>query len=111
LLITAPIEASAVCGVVSKYPDPIPPVRGVDGTSWNNNRLNFVAFAFHLSKQVLEYHALLKTKDSRRVFKDGPGRLDFAQDSNSFRPEPTVIRRSSTLPGNGHWLAWNSPGK
>jgi hypothetical protein len=101
-------SVSTVEGVFSNNPDPIPSVRGVDGASWNNKRLAFVALGFHLRKQVPEDHPSLKTKDSRRVLKDCPCRLDFGKQSKSFRPEPAVIFFASTLPGNGGGLAGNA---
>jgi hypothetical protein len=42
------LGACAHCGVGSKYPDPIPSMRGVDGTSWYNNRLRGVPFIFQI---------------------------------------------------------------
>jgi hypothetical protein len=49
---------------VGHNPEPLPPVRGVHGASWNiKNRPDFVTLSFHLSKYSVEPHVL----DSKRV--------------------------------------------
>jgi hypothetical protein len=46
--------ATAVGQTLPDDPDPISPVRGIDGASWNNNRPAGVAFALQVSKNSVE---------------------------------------------------------
>jgi hypothetical protein len=48
--------------VVGNNPDPVSPVRGVDGESWNNKRLDFVTFVFQVNTHLFEYHAFADSK-------------------------------------------------
>lgn len=46
--------AVAVGQTLPDDPDPVSPMRGVDGTSWNNNRPAGVAFALQVSENSVE---------------------------------------------------------
>jgi hypothetical protein len=82
-------------------------VSGIDGASWNNKRLHGVAFTFQVRNSVVELHR----DESSNVLTNDPSGPDFAYNPEHFRPERTVIRRASSLPGLGKWLAREPPGK
>lgn len=91
----------AVAVGVCHKPDSVSSVRGIDGTSRNNNRPCGVSVAFHLSKHRVEAHRdvasnVLSQNDtgSRRV-----------NNAAHLRPDVTVICRASSLPGNTERLA------
>jgi len=82
-------------------------VRGVDGASWNNNRLDFITFGFQVKTHLFEFHV----DDSSNVLTNDPSGPDFRYDSEHFRPEMAVIILALSLPGNAERLARESPGK
>jgi hypothetical protein len=82
-------------------------VRGVDGASWNNNRLDFIAFAFQVRTHLFEFHV----DDSSNVLTNDPSGPGFRNNSKHLRPEITVIRLALSLPGTTERLAWETPGK
>jgi hypothetical protein len=94
---------------VRQNPNPVAPVRGIDGASWNNKRFDFVTNSFQLKKQSFEDHALFKSKDSTHIFKHAPAGLNSSYNSKSFRPEPAVIFCAASLPGIACWLTRDSP--
>jgi len=53
---------------VGNNPDPIPQMKGSNGTSWNNERLCEITFFFQIGKHVAEVHS----KDSRHIFTKHP---------------------------------------
>jgi hypothetical protein len=96
------------CGLgVSHNPDSISPVFGVDGASWNNKRLDGVAFTFQVRKHSVEFHR----DESSNVLTKHPSGPGFVYNSEHLRPEITVILLASALPGLGKWLARKPPGK
>jgi hypothetical protein len=42
--------------IVGDDPDSVSSMRGIDGTSWNNNRPCGVAFTFQVSQHLVETH-------------------------------------------------------
>jgi hypothetical protein len=82
-------------------------VRGVDGTSWNNKRLDFITFAFQIRTHLFEFHV----DDSSNVLTNDPSGSCFRYDSEHFRPEVTVICLALSLPGDGKRLTRESSGK
>jgi hypothetical protein len=111
-------------------------MRCADGASWNNNRLDIVSRRFKIVTDSIEdsvagsfiylshlfekigftchfkdicplYHA----GESTNIFSNNPSRPEFLDNSKHFRPEETVIIRSSALSGNTERLARESSGK
>ncbi len=80
---------------VGNNPNPVPPVRGVDGASWKYDRPCFVAFRFQVSQHTVERHA----DEASNIFKHDITRLDPSNDIESDRPECAVIFRVQLLPG------------
>jgi hypothetical protein len=81
-------------------------VRGVDGASWNNKRLDFVALIFQVRNTIVESHA----DETSNILTNDPSWPCFRYNSQHFRPEETVILLASSLPGAGEWLARKSTG-
>jgi hypothetical protein len=78
-------------------------VRGIDGTSRNNKRLDGVATGFQVRNAAVEAHGL--RNKARDIFANDPSRPDSFNNSQHFRPEIAVIFNASALPGRGPWLA------
>uniref|UniRef100_A0A6M3JNW8 Uncharacterized protein n=1 Tax=viral metagenome TaxID=1070528 RepID=A0A6M3JNW8_9ZZZZ len=85
-------------------PNPVPSVRGVDGASWYNKRLDFVAFTFQVRNTIVEAHI----DEASNIFANDPRGLCFGNHPKHFRPEITVIFLASSLPGTGERLARKS---
>lgn len=101
-----PLSPSAFAGV-GNNPDAISPVPRADGTSRKYNRPRFVTEAFQVSETIVECHA----DEASNVLTKDPAGPHLANNASHFRPEVTVIRRASALPGNGPRLARKSPGE
>jgi len=80
-------------------------MRGTDGTSRNNNRPDFVTFPFQVSNTIIESHV----DETSNVLAKHPSGPDIRNNSQHFRPESTVIRRTFSLPGDTIRLARESP--
>jgi hypothetical protein len=80
-------------------------VRGVDGASWNNNRLAGVAFGLQVRKHLVEAHCDVTSN----VFSKEPSGPEGNQEPIHFRPEVTVIFLALSLPGMTKGLAWVAP--
>jgi len=78
-----------------------------DGTSRNTKHPHFVADGFHFSEYSGEAHV----SDSRRILEQRPSGPDSGQNSDSFRPEPAVVRRSALLTGSRGGLARHAAGE
>jgi hypothetical protein len=91
---------------VGHNPDPVPSVSGVEGTSWNNKRLAGVTDGFQVRQTIVECHA----DDSSNVFTKHPSGSCLFNNPQHLRPEVTVIRRASSLPGDTEWLAGEPTG-
>src|SRR5262245_42465479 len=103
----------------------MPPLRTIDGASWNiEYRRDLVTETFNLFQRFTEnrsshsinhrsdlssgnsfsfhfklYSVLDQVGDSRRILENTATRPDGFNNGKSLRPEPTVIRRPSLLPG------------
>ncbi len=93
---------------VSNNPDPIPPVRGTDGASWNNKRPDFVTLGFQFRYDTVEDHTSVPSNEATNVFTNDPSGMSFPYDAKHFRPEMAVILRASALPGCAEGLAGES---
>jgi hypothetical protein len=91
---------------VGHNPHPVASVRGVDGASRNNNRPRGVADTFQRSKTIVERHI----DDSSNILTKHPTGLKFRNNAQHLRPEETVIRLASSLPGTTEWLAGKTAG-
>ena len=80
---------------------------GVRGTSWYNARPAGVADTFQVRKHTVEFHR----DDSWHVLAKYPSGPDTLNSGTHFRPEVTVIRRASLLPGDTEWLAGEPAGE
>ena len=86
-------------------PDPVSPVRGIDGASWNNKRLDFVTFAFQVNAHLLEYHSFVPSNKPTHIFSDDPVWLDVLYDLKHVRPLIAVICRAFSSSCVAEWLA------
>jgi hypothetical protein len=107
LFLANSLSAQSSAVGVRHNPYSVSSVSGVDGASWNNKRLHGVAFTFQVRNTVVEFHR----DESSNVLTNDPSGPGFAYNPEHFRPERTVIRRASSLPGLGKWLAWKPSGK
>jgi hypothetical protein len=82
-------------------------MRGIEGASRNNNRLDFIAFAFQVRTHLLEFHI----DDTSNIFTNNPSGPGFRNNSEHFRPERPRIILAFSFPGNAERLARKSPGK
>lgn len=79
----------------------LPPVRGADARSRNNERPDFVAETLQVSSAIFERHA----DEASNVFSKHPSGPELRHDPVHLRPEETVIVRASSLPGATERLA------
>lgn len=84
----------------------VPPVRGVDGRSRNNDRPPGVADGFQVRKHRVER----QIDDASNIFTKHPAGPELRNNSQHFRPEVTVISLASSLPGEGERLAGEAAG-
>ncbi|NKI90161.1 hypothetical protein HBN54_002761 [Hymenobacter sp. 1B] len=82
-------------------PNPVAPVRGVDGASWKYKRPDFKTFGFQVSQHTFE----AQREVASNVFTNKPAGPALCKKPAHFRPEPTVIRRAPALPGIAGGLA------
>jgi hypothetical protein len=82
-------------------------VRGVDGASWYNNRLDFIAFAFQVKTHLFEFHV----DDTSNVLTNDPSGPGLRNNSEHFRPEVASIVLALSFPGDAERLAREAPGK
>jgi hypothetical protein len=100
------LGACATAGVgMSQDPDPVSPVVGTDGASWNKKYLLLISFAFQVSQHTVEPHIDVPSN----IFCNDPSGPDLLDKSEKFRPEVTVICLAFSLPGNAKWLAGIAP--
>ncbi|GAA3967549.1 hypothetical protein GCM10022407_12180 [Hymenobacter antarcticus] len=86
---------------VGNNPNPVAPVRGVDGASWKYKRPDFKTFGFQVSQHTFE----AQREVSSNVLTKKPAGPALCKKPTHFRPEPTVICRASALPGIAGGLA------
>ena len=99
-----PVARIVDCRSRTNNPQSVSSVSGIDTASRNNKRPAGVADAFQLRKHVVEFHR----DDSRNVLAKHPSGSCFFNNAQHLRPEMTVIRRASSLPGDAEWLARKS---
>lgn len=58
---------------VTNNPDSIPPVRRIEGASWNNKRLDFIALAFQVKTHLFELHV----DDTSNILANNPSGPGF----------------------------------
>jgi hypothetical protein len=88
-------------GVPTQNPDSIAAVVGADGDSRNNKRLGFKACGFQVRKHSFESHV----DETSNVLTNDPSGFCLCNNSEHFRPEPTVIILASSLPESSERLA------
>ena len=90
--------------MVGHNPDPLPLVRGIDGTSRNTDRPHGVAETFQVSAHLVE----CQIDDPRHILAKEPSGPESVKAADHFRPEVTVIVLASLLPGNAERLTGES---
>ena len=100
LSLVVPASKPSILGV-DHNPYPIAAVRGVDGTSRNNNRLRPIADTLQVSKHTVQFHP----DDSSNVFTNNPSGPQCGNNVEHCRPQVAVITRASSLPGQTVRLA------
>lgn len=93
-------ETSVVLGV-GQEKAPLSEVRGTDASSRNNERPDGVAETLQVRSAIVERHA----DEASNVLSKHPSGPELRHDPAHLRPEETVIRRASSLPGAGERLA------
>ena len=86
-------------------PDPLSDVRGIDGTSRNSQRLDFIACGFQVRKHRVEN----RTDEARHILTNDPSGLELLYPAKHRWPEIAVIRRASSLSGETERLTGKSP--
>jgi hypothetical protein len=79
-------------------------VWGVDGTSWNNKRLDFIANFLQIRTRFFEF----QVDDASNILTNDPSWPCLLYDSEHLRPEIAVIVLASSLPGITERLAGKS---
>jgi hypothetical protein len=80
-------------------------MRGIDGASWNNKRLDFVAESFQVKAHLLEDHSPFNTKQSANIFCHDVGRGKLLNDSTHFWPQVAIIACTFSFSCVGERLA------
>lgn len=70
-------------------------MRCVDGSSWNNERADFVSRFLQVSTHLLEYQSSVPSKEAANVLAQDEGRTALPDDSKHFWPEMAVVFRAS----------------
>ena len=92
----------ALCAVgVGQNPDPVSSVSGIDGTSWNNERLRGVADPFQVRKHNIEAQRDVPSN----IFTEEPSGSGKFKNSANLWPEVAVIFLAFSLPGVTERLA------
>lgn len=81
---------------VCNNPYSVAPMGGLDGASWNNKRLDFVAFAFQVKYTAFELHV----DEASNVFTNDPRGPCLFDNAEHFRPEIAVIILTSLEPAS-----------
>jgi len=84
--------------------DPLPPVRGTDACSRNNQRPAGVACCFQVRKHVVER----QLDDSRHILTKNPSGSHLGNEAEHLWPEMAVIALASSPSGHTEWLARES---
>jgi len=92
--------APLVVSGVGQNPNPIPPVRGIEGTSRNNNRRERLVIAgFQIRKHRVEEYPPFVSNEAIDVLCHDEGWPEISYNAKHLRPEIAVILRASSLPG------------
>lgn len=97
-----PVGVLGVC----QNPDPVAPVRRVDGASRNNKRPAGVPDGFQVRAHRVEPQADVPSN----IFKQTPSGSVVRNNAEHERPEVAVISRALALPGDAERLAGVTPG-
>lgn len=95
--------------LVGNNPNSISSVGRIDGNSWYNKRLYFVAFFFQVSTHLFENHTFVPSSESRNIFSNDPSWSENRDALKHLRPEVAVVSRSLPSSGLGKWLAREPP--
>lgn len=101
-----PSFGRTVAVAVGHNPQPVAAVVGADGASRNNRRPAGVAETFQVSQHAVE----AQTDEARHILAKDPAGPGNRHNPSNLRPEPAVICRAASLPGDGDRLAWDSGG-
>lgn len=85
-------------------PDPLPLVRGIDGTSRYTDRPDGVAETFQVSTHLVE----CQVDEARHILAKEPSGPESVKAADHFRPEVTVIALACSLPGKTERLTGES---
>ena len=85
-------------------PDPLPLVRGIDGTSRYTDRPDGVAETFQVSTHLVE----CQVDEPRHILAKEPSGPESVKAADHFRPEVTVIALACSLPGKTERLTGES---
>ncbi len=85
---------------VGHNPNPVSPMRGVDGTSRYNKRPAGVADFFQVSQHTVE----AQRDVSSNILEKAPSGSELGNERSKVRPEMAVIRRAQSLPGETEGL-------
>ena len=89
---------------MSDDPDPLPLVRGIDGTSRYTDRPDGVAETFQVSTHLVE----CQVDEPRHILAKEPSGPESVKAADHFRPEVTVICLACSLPGKTERLTGES---
>jgi hypothetical protein len=98
-LSVAPLQSHAIG--VGNNPEPVAPVRRVNGASWNNKRPDGEAFSFQRCGNLVE----TEFKMSSNILGNDPSRPDFSYKSMHLRPEMSFIFCAELFSGDAEGLA------
>jgi hypothetical protein len=98
-LSVAPLQSHAIG--VGNNPEPVSPVRGVNGASWNNKRPDGEAFSFQRCGNLVE----TEFKMSSNILGNDPSRPDVSYKSMHLRPEMSFILCAELFSGDAEGLA------
>jgi hypothetical protein len=90
---------------VGNNPDSFSPMGRTDACSWNNERLNFVSFAFQVSAHSLEDHAVLDVNNSSDILANNVPRFECFDNAKHLWPEMSVVTRSFLFARDAERLA------
>ncbi len=100
---------SMVLGVANN-PYSVAAVGRVNGDSWNNKRLDFIALGFQIRADCFEYHAVVPSNEATHVFSDDPFGFCISYNFKHIRPLVTVVCRASSSSCGAKWLTGEPTG-
>jgi hypothetical protein len=84
-------------------------VTRTNGGSWNRVPLHIIPEVGKRPEYSEEGAPSVEGEDRSRVFQDDELRFQFANDSEGFGPQPSLVLTAAPLPDNARRLARNSP--